>query len=150
MAKNWNLVPRVEPPELLRMSLAAARLDRMKLVLESEFEQHPVGTHRAPGAGSPQSQIMRHDEYLDSAGLELLFERPDIEFVGPGAAILMREIPERVCDCRRFEKILVLSVGAEFPQQRHADTPVHVYISNVDALPMQVAGHHLGGAAQGE
>ena len=83
-------------------------LDRMKLVLESEFQQHPVGAHRAAGADSPQSQIMRHDECLDGSGLELLFEGPDIEFVGPGAAILMREVPERVGDRRRFEEILVL------------------------------------------
>src|SRR4029077_19695298 len=62
VAKDWNLVPRVEPPEFLGLGLAGARLDRMKLVLESEFQQHPVGAHRAPGAGSPQSQIMRHDE----------------------------------------------------------------------------------------
>jgi hypothetical protein len=60
MLQNRNLVPRIELQELAGLSLSGTRTDRMELVVEAQFQQHPMRAHRAAGTGSPQRQIVGH------------------------------------------------------------------------------------------
>src|SRR5208282_2093624 len=87
---------------------------------------------------------------LDLACLELLSERPDVQLVAPGAAILMRKVPERIRDRRWLQQILVLYLRTELPEQRHVDTAIDVDVRDVDTLRMQIARHHLRKAAHRE
>src|SRR5579863_9110492 len=74
MLENGNPVPRVELQELVGPSLFGARADRMELIVETQFKQHPMRAHRAAGAGSPQSEIVGHGD-VAARRLKLLLER---------------------------------------------------------------------------
>src|SRR5690242_16242377 len=58
--KNRDLVSRIQLQEFFCHGLAGARLNGMKLVLEIQFEEHPMRPHGAAGTDSPQSQVVRH------------------------------------------------------------------------------------------
>src|SRR5260370_22176410 len=58
--KNRNLVPQIRRLEFVSQCFAAARLNRMALVVETKFQQHPMRTHRAAGSNSEQRQVVRH------------------------------------------------------------------------------------------
>ena len=92
------------------MSLAAARrLDGTRSrvrVRAASNARASCGRYRLP-----TGQIVGHADYRELPRLELLRERPDIELVGPGAAILMCEIPERVSDSRGLEEIVILATA---------------------------------------
>ena len=87
MAKDRNLVSRVEPLEFIGLSLAGARLNRMELILESELQQHPVGAHRARRSRSPQSQIMRHGRFIRS-----LFQLMTLVMFGTLMALVIKHV----------------------------------------------------------
>ena len=75
--------------------------------------------------------------------LEALLERTHVDFVGPRARILVGEKPECVGDRRRLEQVFILEVGQVLSNDRHVDRAVDVDVADVDALRMQISGHHL-------
>src|SRR6266850_7794087 len=86
---------------------------------------------------------MLHANSLAAARLEFFLERPDVELVAPRALVLMSQIPERIGNRRRLEQVFVLRVREKFPEQRHVDSTVNIYICDVDALRMKIARHYF-------
>src|SRR5262245_12575067 len=81
---------------------------------------------------------------------EFFFEGLDVQFVCPCAAILVRQIPERVCDCRRLQEVFILRCRSQLPQERHVDTAVDIDVSDVNTLRMKIPRHHLSQATYSE
>src|SRR3989442_717341 len=95
------------------------------------------------GAGSGSTDAL-------SPCLELLLEGSDIELLSPGARILMRHVPEALCDRSRTEHVLWLQIRTKLVNERHIDCAVHVDVRDVNAPRPQVARHHLRQAAERE
>src|SRR5262249_16846000 len=70
---------------------------------------------------------------------EFLLEGTDLEFHGPRARILMRQMPVGLGDRLGLEKVALCQARLESPRPRDVDAPVHVDPRHVDPLRTEVA-----------
>src|SRR5690349_3032085 len=74
---------------------------------------------------------------------ELLLERPDVEFLGPCARLLIGEVPERLGDRLRLEQVLVLEGGHPGPGVWDVDDAVDIDVGDVDSARAEIARQRL-------
>src|SRR5579872_7359755 len=82
-------------------------------------------------------------ELIVSARSELLLERTDFEFHRPSTRILMRQMPVRLRNRFRLEKVAVAQAGLQSARSWNVDTAIDVDPRHVDTPRTKVARERL-------